>query len=142
MTFGKKDTANMFSSVIESVKEIKFLGVTISDSMKWDKHILSAVKSASSNLYLLRQCRNIFSKNQLISIYNNFILSRLCYAAPDLIYLPQKLEYYLTIITKRAHHTICGQDCLIDPLEQRTKLVLNLFKIAVSIHETDGQEMV
>ena len=51
MTFGKK-TANMFSSVIESVREIKILGVTISDSMKWDKHILSAVKSAYSTLYL------------------------------------------------------------------------------------------
>ena len=63
----------------------------------------------------------------------------MCYAAPALIYLPQKLEYYLKRISKRAHHTICGQDCqndcLIDPLEQRMKLALNLFKNAVSMHD-------
>jgi len=113
------------------VTNLKILGVTFQSNFKWTNHVTSIVKSASSSLYLLRKCRSIFTHKQLISLYNSYILSKLCYAAPSYAYLPQSLQRYFIKLFKRSHHVICGNNCnnqcLINPLEQIKKMSYKLF---------------
>ena len=92
------------------VSHLKLLGVTIENNLKWDKHIQSTIKAASSSLYLLRKCHKIFNKQQLIMLYNSFVLSKLCYAASAFISLPQKHCRPFKKLLTRAHFIICGYD--------------------------------
>ena len=95
-------------------------------NLKWDKHIQSTIKAASSSLYLLRKCHNIFNKQQLIMLYNSFDLSQLCYAASAFIFLPQKHFRPFKKLLTRAHYIICGYDCNeichFDPADQKLNI--------------------
>jgi len=121
---------------INEVSNLRILGITICNNIKWDHQVHKAINSASRSLHLLRKCRPIFHKNQLVAIYNSYVLSQLCYASSVFPYLPQKLATSFNKIFKRAHHIICGQECqlncLINPLEQKIKIALKLFKKALS----------
>ena len=118
------------------VSHLKLLGVTIENNLKWDKHIQSTIKAASSSLYLLRKCHKIFNKQQLIMLYNSFVLSKLCYAASAFISLPQKHCRPFKKLQTRVHFIICGYDCdekcLIDPADQKLNIAKNLFAKALS----------
>ena len=135
MTIKKQPVKYEIVHSLQQVDELKLLGVTISNDLKWNKHVILTIKSASPSLYLIRKCRAIFSKQQLILLYNSYILSKMCYAAPLFICLPQSLQYHYIRLFKRAHHAICGQQCnnscLIDPSQQKEKIAYNLFTDAL-----------
>jgi len=136
MTIEKRPLQFKEFSSLQQKPEIKILGVTINNKLKWDQHINNTTKSAASSLYLLRKCRDIFNKKQLIILYNSYVLSRLSYACPIFINLPQKLTKSFQRICNRAHYIICGEkctgDCLIQPLQQKQTISYNLFKKALS----------
>ena len=42
---------------LESIKEPKLLGLTISNNLKWNTHIESIIKKASKRIYFLKQLK-------------------------------------------------------------------------------------
>ena len=66
---------------LEIVKSAKILGMTLTDDLKWNKHIGIVVLKASKRLYLLKQLRRAGVDNKhLIGFYNACIRSILEYA--------------------------------------------------------------
>jgi len=116
---------------IRPVEEIKLLGITIQNTLKWNSHVITTIKSASQSLYLIRKCRNILNHSQLVILYNSFILSKVCYAAPAWAYLPHYLKQCLIKIYKRCHRIICGneckENCLKNPIEHCEKMAFKHF---------------
>ena len=75
-----KKSQNIIYTEIYSIKQmenIKILGITLNKNLKWDNNTVAKTKSASSYLYLIRKFRNVFSKSELILIYNAYILSKI-----------------------------------------------------------------
>ena len=78
MTDGPKfgDTA------LESVENIKFLGVTIDNKVNWKKHIISVTNKVRCSIAQLYGMRRIIPKDLKISVYNAIVNSQLSYAIP------------------------------------------------------------
>jgi len=123
---------------IKNKDHIKLLGVIIQENLKWNNHIISTVKSASSSLYLIRKCRNILTHNQLVILYNSYILSKLCYAGPAWMYIPKSLQAHLMKLYRRCHKIICGDqckdNCLQNPLDHQRRMSFHLFQ-NIQLHE-------
>ena len=69
---------------MDIMPQIKVLGVTFQDDLKWDKHIDTIVKVASRRIFALRRLKQISSivKQDLIQVYNAYIRSILEYNSP------------------------------------------------------------
>ena len=61
-------------TVIERVNNIKFLGVVLNDRLNWQDHKLYIRAKISKNIGILNKCRKILKLNDLIPLYNSFIL--------------------------------------------------------------------
>ena len=72
----------MNNVTLEQVKSIKFLGVHINDKLNWNDHKEFVRIKISRNLGIIYKCRNIFNKQDLITMYNCFVLPYLLYCLP------------------------------------------------------------
>ena len=64
---------------IEKVQSIKFLGLTIDEELKWDKHISQCRNKVSSGVYVMNASKHILSSNHLRILYNSLVQSHLDY---------------------------------------------------------------
>ena len=62
------------------VKNHKHLGLTLSNNIKWDKHIETKLKSASKIIGIMRKLKNIFSRIPLNQIYISYVRPLLEYS--------------------------------------------------------------
>lgn len=118
-------------------KNLKILGVTLSDDLKWDLHIAALCKKACQRLHILRVLKPHTTQDELHQVYIAIIRSIFDYCSQVFVHLPVKLTHKIRRIEKRAHRLIFGDekkcDCLLDGLEQRReKLSLNLFTATLS----------
>jgi hypothetical protein len=93
---------------LEIVKSAKILGMTLTDDLKWNKHIGIVVLKASKRLYLLKQLRRAgVDKKHLIGFYNACIKSILEYAC-EVFHssLPTYLSDDLERVQRRAMRII------------------------------------
>ena len=68
---------------VERVCCAKFLGITISDVLKFDEHVKNILSICSQRLYLMKQLKNQgMSLKNLDIVYNALIVSRITYALP------------------------------------------------------------
>ena len=66
---------------VEQVKSFKFLGTVISDNLKWDEHITTAVKKANQRMFFLRQLKKFrVSERILMNFYRATIESILTFS--------------------------------------------------------------
>ncbi len=69
----------IMNSTVTAVESFRFLGITISQDLKWDNHIESIVKKAQQRLYFLRQLRKFNLPQELLKqFYSAIIESVLC----------------------------------------------------------------
>ena len=92
---------------MEVVSELRILGVTVNNRLKWDLHIDTVVRSCSRKMYALRVLRPLLSNEELAAIYFGLIRSVLEYASPAFVNLPKYLEEKINRIQKRAHWLVC-----------------------------------
>jgi len=59
--------------------DVKLLGITIDDKLKFDKHIDTLCKNAAKQLNVLHRFKNIFHFKERETLYNTFILSNFNY---------------------------------------------------------------
>ena len=113
-------------------KEMKVLGVTFTDDLKWKKHTEQVLKKASQRVFLICQLRTTLQKNELLILYKALIESILTYAGSLFIKLPNKLNNKINALAKRCHNIICGKncDCLILPDKIRERNGIRLFQKA------------
>ena len=67
------------SNEIHPSTEEKLLGVTISNTLCWDKHSDHVLKTCNSYLYLLTRIKIYLSLQNRILVYNSYILTHLDY---------------------------------------------------------------
>lgn len=66
---------------IETVESAKLLGVTVSDDLTWEKHILTILKKANSKVYYLVMLKRFGAPiPHMLKVYNSHIRSVLEYA--------------------------------------------------------------
>lgn len=105
--------ANEIRSLPNQSSCLKILGVTFQSSLKWDTHIEHVVKCASRRVHVLRMLRRISSatKNDLLQVYHNYILSIMEYNSPLFVGLSSRNEQKLECLARRCHRITCGIGC-------------------------------
>ena len=89
---------------LERVTSAKLLGVTISSSLTWNKHINDVIKKASKRLYFLMQLkRSRVPRHNMSTFYTACIRSVLTYTAPTFFNAsPKYLKDKLVQVKKQA----------------------------------------
>ena len=64
---------------VERVNNIKFLGVILTDNLKWDKHINMLANKLSKSIGILTKLKYFLPSNILLKIYNILVLPHLNY---------------------------------------------------------------
>ena len=88
---------------IPEVNDIKFLGVTLQNDTKWDRHLNSALRKASRNMFLVKILWLRKAPSHVIwQAYLSFVFGSFCYCWPSLCDIPPSaLRKFLTL-EKRA----------------------------------------
>ena len=108
------------NKAIEVVPSVKLLGLTITDNLKWNAHIMEVCKKVSSSLYFLRQLKRArVTTNDLLQFYLCCIRSVVEYAC-EVFHdsLPQYLANDLESLQKRAFRIIYPDLCYREALER------------------------
>ena len=67
------------NETLDRVRNTKFLGITIDDSLKWDKHIEYCRKKIAGGIYALNSSKRTLSTEHLKMLYNSIIQPYLTY---------------------------------------------------------------
>jgi len=123
---------------VANVSQMKLLGVTFTDNLKWNHHISDIVSRCNRRMYTLRMLRPICTQQQLLSIYYNLIRSVLDYACPLFVQLPDNVSAVVNRTIKRCHKIIHSPNCTCNLFEsydsRRHKLAKKLFQAAEDNH--------
>ena len=103
------------------VDELKLLGVTFDAKCNWSKHTDKIVRSASRNLFIVRNLRDVFDTPTLINVFNSIVRSILEYCSPLFIGLSNENSARLERVQKRFHRFLCGPECCSHFLELLSK---------------------
>ena len=93
---------------IEEVSSHKHLGVTISNNLKWNNHILDVVVKASQKVDVLSRLMYKLDRHTLNILYTTFIRPTLEYGDILLCNLTENQKYSIEIVQKRAGRIISG----------------------------------
>ncbi len=70
-------------------KEVKLVGITIDEKLKFDKHVNIISKKASRQTHLMYQFKGVFDLKERQIIYNSFIMSN-CNYCPIIWHVSRK----------------------------------------------------
>ena len=118
------------SKELELVRQVKVLGIIISNDLKWNCHVEYIVKKASKRMYFLRQLKRAgVAISDMVNFYCSCIRSVIEYASTVFHYaLPKYLSDDIEQLQKRAVTIICGpglsysdklSTCGLQPLSSR-----------------------
>ena len=96
---------------IQTVCQMKVLGVHWTADLKWDHHFDVILKCASRRLYIIRVLKTVLPRIELISVYFTLVVPVILYASPLICHLSFKIRKRLDIFQNRAHRLICGSHC-------------------------------
>ena len=76
-----KEPINISNSPVDIVSSYKYLGVTIQDDLKWNKHVNIQTKKANKRMYYVRRLYKLKIDSKIICLfYNSVVSSVLTYA--------------------------------------------------------------
>lgn len=93
---------------VQTVTELRILGVIFSQDLNWNSHFDVISKSASRRLYALRILRSCCSFDVLKSVYYGLILSVMEYCSPLFVDLSARNRNLLQKLQRRAQRIICS----------------------------------
>ena len=102
------------NKVITRTSQVKFLGITIDDKLKWDKHIEETSKRISKSFYAINKAKLVLNRKHLITLYHSLVYPYLLYGITlwgntynvyltKLIILQKKLVRLITGANYTAH---------------------------------------
>ena len=111
---------------IDVVPSVKLLGLTISEDLKWNQHVMDICKKVSSRLYFLRQLKRAkVPSKELVLFYTTCIRPVTEYACQVFHNsLPQYLQYHMKLRNFR-------NECLI--LRRTDSRIVLLYIILIDI---------
>lgn len=129
----KRDNVMIPIPDLEVSNEMKILGVTLQNDLKWNVHVDIISKAASRRIYLLKVLKRLpVQREELIHIYMSHIQSLLEYNSPLFTGMSRQNATTLEKIRKRCHRIICGFECSCDILRslelRREEKALTFFK--------------
>ena len=107
LVFTKSEITELkLRSVPNLNSDLKILGVTFENTLKWDKHMENITKCASRRIHALRMLKRIPGATQkdLIPVYQNYILSIIEYNSPLFVGLGSRNELGTSCETLPPHH--------------------------------------
>ena len=113
--------------LIERVSQFNFLGVILSSSLKWDKHVAQVSLKISRVIGVLYRLKHVFPREVLLTLYNASILPHLSYC---ILVWSSRIDgnHRLLLLQKKAVRIIANQDYIAHS-EPLCKL-LNLLKVS------------
>lgn len=102
---------NLFNTNIPTVNETKYLGVTLTSNLKWNKHIDNSIRKAQGAFHALKPLINKDSKLDLRNkrlIYTSCIRPILTYACPAWGNIPKSLHKKLDAFQNKILKTMTG----------------------------------
>lgn len=73
------DEININNNILKKVESTKFLGITLDNELKLDKHIFNIKAKISKATGIINKARKCLNKNTLTTLYYSFIYSHLIY---------------------------------------------------------------
>lgn len=70
---------SMNGNILKQVESIKFLGITLDNKLKWDKHIFNIKAKISKAIGIINKTRKCLNKSTLTTLYYSFIYPYLIY---------------------------------------------------------------
>ena len=123
---------------VESVKQLKLLGVTFSSNLSWESHVRDVVSKCARRMYIIRLVKGLVPTSLLIDIYFCLIRSLLEYCCPVWIGLTDQLRYKLNSVQTRCHRIIhgpCNCSCFPNLDSRRYELAVKLLRNAENFTE-------
>ena len=95
--------------LIERVSQFNFLGVILSSSLKWDKHVAHVSLKISRVIGVLYRLKHVFPREVLLTLYNALILSHLSYC---ILVWGSRIDgnHRLLLLQKKSVRIITNQD--------------------------------
>lgn len=78
-TISELPSLSIVNNDLENTDIVKFLGVSMEDTLRWNDHCNIIAKKLHSKCYLMRSLRTYFSKSTLLAVYHSEIHSRITY---------------------------------------------------------------
>ncbi len=110
MLVGRRDMRKLLPSPpLPIVKEMRVLGVMLSEKLTWNAHINYIAARANRRFFLLRRLKPTLNAEDLHNVYCAMIRSLLEYACPVFAGIGKTLESKLQKLDNRAHRLIYNQ---------------------------------
>lgn len=123
---------------LDNTSVLKIFGLWFRDDLNWSHHVTFIVEKLFQRPYVLRILKSLFSRNELILVFNSIIQSVSDYGTLFFMNYKNQLNEKLVKICERAFRIIHGYDVrhcedrkILDPVKRRNNLVLKLFKTAL-----------
>ena len=147
--FYKQDIAPIQLKVgnarIQSKKSINVLGVIFDSKLKWENHVLSAIKKANRSLNAIRLIRKFFNRNELLALITSNFYSILFYNSEVWLsmYMNDNIKHKLFVASAKALK-VCQHypDPLISFIElhkiskRATPMMISEYKCALQLYKT------
>ena len=117
---------------VESVEELRILGVIFNTRFTWTNHVDYIIKKCSRLLFAFRTIRSVVSPLQLRTLYFSLVRSLIDYCSPVYIGLSSHDSNRLEYLQKRFHRIICSSDCksqCLSTLKERRLLLAMKFLV-------------
>ena len=98
--------------IIEEVTHYNYLGVTLDQNLKYERHARAIIRKVSDKLVYLKRIRRFISSRAAINIYKNMILPILEYGNIFLVSIKAELKKKLQILQNKALKCALGLDPL------------------------------
>jgi hypothetical protein len=131
------------NNVITEVSDIKFLGLTIDDTLSWNLHIDGIMKRLTSVCYMIRAVKPYMSFSSLIMIYYSLFHSVLAYGilfwgiSSSSLKLFKLQKRVVRIMTDQGNRTSCRElfkKLEISPLKSQYIFSILLFVVKNKKH--------
>ena len=96
---------------VNSVDELKLLGVTFTSNFNFNVHIKNIIATASRNLFALRTVKPFISRKNCVSVYSATVRTHLEYCSSLFIGTSFCNTLALDYVQSRAHRIICNSSC-------------------------------
>ena len=99
----------LHGQTLSVVSEVKYLGLTLSDDLKWDKHIGKAISKANSTLAVLRRNVRVSSKTVKATAFTALVRPHVEYCSNVWDPYTKRLTQRVEMVQRRAARWVCSK---------------------------------